>query len=202
MRHRQRSGSCFGHADALNFWPNKNVESPRRNVYIFSTQWGPYSTCSLAHPVLHGRLHNARVCARLCTCVYRYTYGDMCVAGGGPIWMTWCSCAGAYIHSMSTFIELSRRAEKKRLAYAAAGTKRGDRCRRFFWQNYRYIADFFLNTAVVTTRLPNNCRKPLQTFDEITNKKKKLRDIMRKYMRNKKLKEIHARSAIVHLIEI
>lgn len=104
---------------------------------------------------------------------------------------------------MSTFIELSRRAEKKRLAYAAAGTKRGDRCRRFFFDKITDTSPvFFLNTAVVTTRLPNNCRKPLQTFDEITNKKKKLRDIMQKYMRNKKLKEIHARSAIVHLIEI
>lgn len=61
---------------------------------------------------------------------------------------------------MSISIELSQRAEKKRLAYAVAGTKRGDRCRHFL-QNYRYKAVFFFNTVVVTTRLSNNCQKPL-----------------------------------------
>lgn len=69
----------------------------------------------------------------------------MCVAGGGWIWMTYAGIEqrrGTCTWYMSISIELSQRAEKKRLAYAVAGTKRGDRCRHFL-QNYRYKAVFF-----------------------------------------------------------
>lgn len=96
---------------------------------------------ALAHPS-HGRLHNARVHARACA----YMDARMCVAR--LICMTYVGVEprrGTCMRYMSILIEHSRRAGKKRLAYAVAGTKRGDRCRHFFFfflQNYRCSRSF------------------------------------------------------------
>lgn len=119
---------------ALNFRPWKKAKSmcvsqPARHcVHI------PPALSQSAHPVcIHCCLRNTRIHIWVhdASGTYASEKREKERDEGRPIWMIVQTHGSAGTRTrMSSFIELSPRRGKKRLAYAAVGTKRGDRRRR------------------------------------------------------------------------